>query len=233
DNLSSDIIECMGTSSSEFIVNLFKHDVKYAEVLNKEESTKKKKKYSVSSEFKDQLVSLMDIVDLTDPHFIRCIKPNPQNEQDSYDRKSVTEQLRYGGVLQVVQVSRAGYPVRINHQECWDDYKIIAQPATVRSRRDSAGRAWRHQEHESHLNPTPHWKWFEVAREAPASWKAVINRATAAYGHWSKDQLKLTLWRQKIYDVEDDLARFYVPLDCYSEEQQWDHYGRDFAGQPA
>jgi len=133
DNLSSDIIECMGTSSSEFIVNLFKHDVKYAEVLNKEESTKKKKKYSVSSEFKDQLVSLMDIVDLTDPHFIRCIKPNPQNEQDSYDRKSVTEQLRYGGVLQVVQVSRAGYPVRINHQECWDDYKIIAQPATVAS----------------------------------------------------------------------------------------------------
>eukprot|EP00959_Pyramimonas_sp_CCMP1952_P037505 785145-Pyramimonas_sp.AAC.1 len=58
-----------------------------------------------------------------------------------------------------------------------------------------------HQEHESHLNPTPHWKWFEVAREAPASWKAVINRATAAYGHWSKDQLKLTLWRQKIFDV--------------------------------
>ena len=57
---------------------------------------------------------------------------------DRYDRKAVTEQLRYGGVLQaakrcltdspglwddsgasqVVQVSRAGYPVRINHQEC-------------------------------------------------------------------------------------------------------------------
>mmetsp|Transcript_124923 Transcript_124923/g.266607 ORF Transcript_124923/g.266607 Transcript_124923/m.266607 type:complete len:1729 (-) Transcript_124923:634-5820(-) len=135
DQLSNDIIECMGASSNEFIVHLFKNDVKYAEVLNKEEtdeaSKKKKKKYTVSSEFKDQLTSLMEIVDLTEPHFIRCIKPNPQNEPDRYDRKNVTEQLRYGGVLQVVQVSRAGYPVRINHQECWDDYKVIASPSVV------------------------------------------------------------------------------------------------------
>jgi myosin heavy subunit/WD40 repeat protein len=135
DTLSGDIIQCMGSSTNPFIENLFKQDAKYADTFSSQEKTTtgKRKMYSVSSEFKDQLVSLMDIVDLTDPHFIRCIKPNPQNEQDSYDRKSVTEQLRYGGVLQVVQVSRAGYPVRINHQECWDDYKIIAQPATVAS----------------------------------------------------------------------------------------------------
>ena len=43
----------------------------------------------------------------TDPHFIRCIKPNPHNLPDIYDRPSVTEQLRYGGVLQAVQVSPA------------------------------------------------------------------------------------------------------------------------------
>jgi len=137
DQLSNDLIECMGGSSNEFVANLFRKDVKYAEVLDKAKGSDdkkaggKKKKYSVSSEFKDQLASLMDIVDLTEPHFIRCIKPNPQNEADRYDRKAVTEQLRYGGVLQVVQVSRAGYPVRINHHECWDDYKVIASPAVV------------------------------------------------------------------------------------------------------
>ncbi|CAE7480335.1 XI-B [Symbiodinium pilosum] len=135
DQLSNDLIECMGSSTNDFIVKLFRKDVKYGEVLNKEEpegvAGKKKKKYTVSSEFKDQLASLMDIVDLTEPHFVRCIKPNPQNEPDRYDRKAVTEQLRYGGVLQVVQVSRAGYPVRINHQECWDDFKVIASPQIV------------------------------------------------------------------------------------------------------
>mmetsp|Transcript_41275 Transcript_41275/g.66676 ORF Transcript_41275/g.66676 Transcript_41275/m.66676 type:complete len:1698 (-) Transcript_41275:250-5343(-) len=135
DQLSNDLIECVGGSANEFIVKLFREDAKYGEKLNPapEEATagKKKKKYTVSSEFKDQLVALMDIVDLTEPHFVRCIKPNPQNEPDRYDRKGVTEQLRYGGVLQVVQVSRAGYPVRINHQECWDDFKIIASAAVV------------------------------------------------------------------------------------------------------
>merc|ERR1719201_1445940 len=127
--MSKDIIDCMAGSSNPFVVNMFKTDVKYAEILNPDPdaTSKKKKKYSVSSEFKDQLSSLMDIVGLTEPHFIRCIKPNPQNEADRYDRKGVTEQLRYGGVLQVVQVSRAGYPVRINHQDCWDDYKVIAE----------------------------------------------------------------------------------------------------------
>jgi len=135
DQLSNDLIECMGGSSNEFVANLFKKDPKFAEVLNKDEAqdapNKKKKRYTVSSEFKDQLSSLMDVVDMTEPHFIRCIKPNPQNLPDLYDRKGVTEQLRYGGVLQVVQVSRAGYPVRINHQECWDDYKIVGSPKVI------------------------------------------------------------------------------------------------------
>merc|ERR1712060_812511 len=122
DQLTMDLIECMGNSGNAFLAGLFKKDPKFQDVLGEEkaEAGKKKKKYTVSSEFKDQLSSLMDIVDLTEPHFVRCIKPNPQNEPDRYDRKGVTEQLRYGGVLQVVQVSRAGYPVRINHQECWD-----------------------------------------------------------------------------------------------------------------
>eukprot|EP00440_Ansanella_granifera_P071094 gb/GFBE01077158.1/.p1 GENE.gb/GFBE01077158.1/~~gb/GFBE01077158.1/.p1 ORF type:complete len:1701 (+),score=509.72 gb/GFBE01077158.1/:1-5103(+) len=133
DQLSNDLIECMGNSSNQFVANLFRQDVKFAEVLNKDDTQEqagpkaggKKKKYTVSSEFKDQLSSLMDVVDMTEPHFIRCIKPNPQNQPDLFDRKGVTEQLRYGGVLQVVQVSRAGYPVRINHQECWDDYQAV------------------------------------------------------------------------------------------------------------
>ncbi|CAE7245773.1 XI-2 [Symbiodinium natans] len=134
DQLSNDLIECVGNSSNQFVANLFRKDPKFAEAFSKEEDQPKggkKKKYTVSSEFKEQLSSLMDVVDLTEPHFIRCIKPNPQNLPDLFDRKGVTEQLRYGGVLQVVQVSRAGYPVRINHQECWDDYKVVGSPKVV------------------------------------------------------------------------------------------------------
>merc|ERR1719201_2590149 len=93
--------------------------------LSDKRATMKPKRITVSSEFQDQLKSLMDTVRTTDPHFIRCIKPNPHNLPDIYDRPSVTEQLRYGGVLQAVQVSRAGYPVRINHKDGWLDYRHI------------------------------------------------------------------------------------------------------------
>eukprot|EP00927_Polykrikos_kofoidii_P034051 TRINITY_DN28881_c0_g1_i1.p1 TRINITY_DN28881_c0_g1~~TRINITY_DN28881_c0_g1_i1.p1 ORF type:complete len:1724 (+),score=363.79 TRINITY_DN28881_c0_g1_i1:63-5234(+) len=158
DQLSNDLVECMGSSTNEFIKKLFMADVKFVEVLKKDGGQdegaggKKKKKYSVSSEFKDQLSSLMDIVDTTEPHFIRCIKPNPQNVPDSYDRKGVTEQLRYGGVLQVVQVSRAGYPVRINHQECWDDYKVISNVKAIATLKHIDDGKLRAQKLLEHLN---------------------------------------------------------------------------------
>lgn len=67
----------------------------------------------------------METVRQTSPHFIRCIKPNPRNVPDEFERKAVTEQLRYGGVLQAVQVSRAGYPVRLLHHEAYLDYRHL------------------------------------------------------------------------------------------------------------
>ena len=36
------------------------------------------------------------------------------------------EQLRYGGVLQAVEVSRAGYPIRIPHDEYLKDFRSLA-----------------------------------------------------------------------------------------------------------
>eukprot|EP00923_Selenidium_pygospionis_P020577 GHVN01035523.1.p1 GENE.GHVN01035523.1~~GHVN01035523.1.p1 ORF type:complete len:1282 (-),score=179.66 GHVN01035523.1:2011-5454(-) len=128
DQLSPDTTKVVLESPNEFVATLFK------DLLQRGEHTQSKKQATVSSEFKTQLTSLMETVDVTEPHFIRCIKPNPENCADFFDRKSVTEQLRYGGVLQAVQVSRAGYPVRVLHQVCFDDYKYLA-PTGVTSER--------------------------------------------------------------------------------------------------
>merc|ERR1712039_233396 len=68
-----------------------------------------------------------EAIEKTDPHFVRCIKPNPKNRPDDYDRKGVAEQLRYQGVLQVVQLSRAGYPVRTTMDDVWSKYKILVE----------------------------------------------------------------------------------------------------------
>jgi myosin-5 len=73
--------------------------------------------YTVSSEFRGQLNRLMEIISETRPLFVRCIKPNMKNLPNIFDPNLVLDQLRYGGVLQAVQISRAGFPVRVSHEE--------------------------------------------------------------------------------------------------------------------
>ena len=118
DSQSSEIAAVFSNSSNSLVVELFTTPSRLS-------PRKAGRTTTVSAEFREQLSVLMEAVTRTEPHFIRCIKPNPQNIPDVYDRPSVTEQLRYGGVLQAVQVSRAGFPVRVTHLDCWLDYRCL------------------------------------------------------------------------------------------------------------
>lgn len=80
---------------------------------------------SVGSQFKDQLGALMTTIYSTSPHYIRCLKPNDQNVADNFTRLRITEQLRYGGVLEAVRVARSGFPVRLAHEEFYRRYKML------------------------------------------------------------------------------------------------------------
>jgi myosin-5 len=59
----------------------------------------------------------MQRLEATEPHFIRCIKPNTQQLPNVVDQKLVLQQLKCCGVLEVVRISRAGYPTRYTHNE--------------------------------------------------------------------------------------------------------------------
>eukprot|EP01034_Spumella_vulgaris_P021600 gene21600-27638_t len=83
---------------------------------------------SVASQFKGQLVDLMDSIRSTIPHYIRCLKPNDQNISDNFNRIRITEQLRYGGVLEAVRVARSGFPVRLTHSDFYARYRSLANP---------------------------------------------------------------------------------------------------------
>lgn len=80
---------------------------------------------SVGSQFKEQLQSLMDNIRSTTPHYIRCLKPNDLNQSDNFNRLRITEQLRYGGVLEAVRVARSGFPVRLLHGEFFMKYRLL------------------------------------------------------------------------------------------------------------
>ncbi|PKA45876.1 hypothetical protein AXF42_Ash016902 [Apostasia shenzhenica] len=74
-------------------------------------------KLSVATKFKGQLFQLMQRLENTTPHFIRCIMPNKFQLPSSYEQGLVLQQLKCCGVLEVVRISKSGYPTRMTHQK--------------------------------------------------------------------------------------------------------------------
>lgn len=92
-----------------------------------EESLRSSYKFSsVASRFKQQLQALMETLSSTEPHYIRCVKPNSLNRPQKFETQSILHQLRCGGVLEAVRISLAGYPTRKTYHEFLDRFGIIA-----------------------------------------------------------------------------------------------------------
>ena len=81
---------------------------------------------SIGAAFKSQLAELMKKLNETEPHYIRCIKPNGRNVPSAFENANVLHQLRCGGVLEAVRISCAGYPSRKPIDEFLDRFGLLA-----------------------------------------------------------------------------------------------------------
>lgn len=70
------------------------------------------RKPTLGSIFKYSLISLMDTINNTNVHYIRCIKPNESKKAWTFEPQQVLSQLRACGVLETIRISCAGYPSR-------------------------------------------------------------------------------------------------------------------------
>ncbi|KAG2320269.1 hypothetical protein Bca52824_013482 [Brassica carinata] len=77
-----------------------------------EESSKTSKFSSIGSQFKHQLQSLLESLSTTEPHYIRCVKPNNLLKPEIFENNNILQQLRCGGVMEAIRISCAGYPTR-------------------------------------------------------------------------------------------------------------------------
>lgn len=115
------------SAPTQLIKDVYEAQKKESEVSSSDTSSKKGsgKSKTVGQQFKEQLTGLIASVEKTDPHYIRCLKPNDAAKPKMLTRKRLTEQLRYGGVLEAVRVARAGYPVRLPHQAFFQRYRML------------------------------------------------------------------------------------------------------------
>merc|ERR1712084_2954 len=76
-------------------------------------------------QFRTQLQNLLSKIQVTTPHYIRCIKPNDTLTPDNFDCKRIVDQLRCAGVVEAIRISRSGYPHRYNHNVFLNSFKIL------------------------------------------------------------------------------------------------------------
>ncbi|KAL3826230.1 hypothetical protein ACHAXA_006258 [Cyclostephanos tholiformis] len=84
-----------------------------------------KKSVTVGGHFASQLQSLRAKIELTSPHYVRCLKPNSLLVPDNFDPLMIVDQLRCAGVVEAVRVSRVGYPQRYNHSQFVSRYRTL------------------------------------------------------------------------------------------------------------
>lgn len=59
----------------------------------------------------------MERMKKSDPHFIRCIKPNTAKLPDKFTPEYAIAQLRYTGIMETITIRKNGYPLRLSTDE--------------------------------------------------------------------------------------------------------------------
>ncbi|ONM38757.1 Myosin family protein with Dil domain [Zea mays] len=118
--------ELLNASKCSFVSGLFPQAT--------EENTKSSKS-SIATRFKIQLHELMETLSSTEPHYIRCIKPNSVLKPGIFENTNVLQQLRCSGVLEAIRISCAGYPTRKLFHDFLHRFRVLA-PEILKEKND-------------------------------------------------------------------------------------------------
>eukprot|EP00462_Mataza_sp_D1_P024235 CAMPEP_0175127448 /NCGR_PEP_ID=MMETSP0087-20121206/4390_1 /TAXON_ID=136419 /ORGANISM="Unknown Unknown, Strain D1" /LENGTH=1428 /DNA_ID=CAMNT_0016409423 /DNA_START=43 /DNA_END=4329 /DNA_ORIENTATION=+ len=121
DTLTEDLKEAVQASTQPLLSVLFPKGG---------ESSGRSNKSSLSKQFQQQLNTLMACLNKTEPHYIRCIKPNNDKAALQFVPKQCFEQLTYSGVFEAVSIRKQGFPFRLTHEVFAKRYNcIIGDPS--------------------------------------------------------------------------------------------------------
>ncbi|XP_045923815.1 unconventional myosin-Vb [Micropterus dolomieu] len=93
----------------------------------------KEHRKTVGLQFRSSLTLLMETLNATTPHYVRCIKPNDDKEPFSFDSKRAVQQLRACGVLETIRISAAGYPSRWTYPDFFSRYRVLLKKSQMMS----------------------------------------------------------------------------------------------------
>uniref|UniRef100_G1PV90 Unconventional myosin-Vb n=1 Tax=Myotis lucifugus TaxID=59463 RepID=G1PV90_MYOLU len=96
-------------------------------------ASNKEHKKTVGHQFRTSLQLLMETLNATTPHYVRCIKPNDEKLPFHFDPKRAVQQLRACGVLETIRISAAGYPSRWTYHDFFNRYRMLIKKRELAS----------------------------------------------------------------------------------------------------
>uniref|UniRef100_A0A8C4QER6 Myosin VIIAb n=1 Tax=Eptatretus burgeri TaxID=7764 RepID=A0A8C4QER6_EPTBU len=105
DPLNTDLLQLVNSSKNSLLQLIFNENSGFDVMA-------RRKRPTLSGQFRTSLDKLMKTLRACEPWFIRCIKPNYFKKPMLFDRELCIRQLRYSGMMQTIQIRRAGYPIR-------------------------------------------------------------------------------------------------------------------------
>ena len=86
---------------------------------------------TISSQFRQKLSELMNELESSSLHFIRCIKPNDEHIPKKWDVEKVRNQLNYCGITSALKIARQTLPIRTKKELFNKKYGILFTPAAL------------------------------------------------------------------------------------------------------
>ncbi|XP_030281366.1 unconventional myosin-Vc [Sparus aurata] len=134
DALYEELVDIMRDSKFPFLAHFFQEEernaanskgVKVRPARPAVKPANKQLRTSVGDKFCSSLSLLMETLNATTPHYVRCIKPNEEKLPFEYDSGRVVQQLRACGVLETIRISAQSYPSRWTYIEFYSRYSIL------------------------------------------------------------------------------------------------------------
>ncbi|KAH0484363.1 MAG: uncharacterized protein KVP18_001882 [Porospora cf. gigantea A] len=117
DVLRGELIEVVQASTNPVSLGLFEG----VEVIK----GKSAKGQLIGSQFLNQLSALMDLINSTEPHFIRCVKPNEEKLPLVFNQAKILIQLHALSILEALQLKNLGYSYRRPFTEFLFQFKFV------------------------------------------------------------------------------------------------------------
>nr|XP_061812893.1 unconventional myosin-Va-like [Nerophis lumbriciformis] len=139
DTVNEEQIHVLQKSKFEFLLKLFMGKEKATSsskgpatsVSGRSGQLQRGNKKTVGLQFRQSLHLLMDTLNSTTPHYVRCIKPNDHKAPFSLDPLRAVQQLRACGILETIRISAAGFPSRWTYQEFFCRYRVLMKQKDV------------------------------------------------------------------------------------------------------